>query len=317
MEVARLARRFPVILELLAEGAVNLTALKLLGPHLTAENHSEALKAARGRSKARIQELVASLAPRPDVPCLVRRLPVPPPAAGPSAADIIPSTTPSITDAGTSLASALPSPIPRASVMPLSPERYKFQVTIGAETLEKMRLAKDMLAHAIPSGDDAVILDRAYSALLAELARKKFGHTSKATRSSRITSGDVAGAEASEEPAPPLASGPSTPGQGNESAAIRKPPPRVPCAAIKRAVWLRDLGRCAFVGTGGHRCTERSFVESHHVDPYALGGEATVDGIQLRCRRHNDYEGRLYFRLRRPGRELVPEQVRLSGSHST
>jgi hypothetical protein len=32
-----------------------------------------------------------------------------------------------------------------------------------------------------------------------------------------------------------------------------------------------------------------------------LGGEATIDGIQLRCRRHNDYEGRLYFGDRRRG----------------
>jgi hypothetical protein len=35
------------------------------------------------------------------------------------------------------------------------------------------------------------------------------------------------------------------------------------------------------------------------VDPYALGGEATVEKIELRCRRHNDYEGRLYFGKRR------------------
>jgi hypothetical protein len=82
-----------------------------------------------------------------------------------------------------------------------------------------------------------------------------------------------------------------------------------------RAVWVRDLGRCAFVGTGGHRCGERRFVEFHHVDPYALGGEATVDGIQLRCRRHNDYEGRLYFGDRRGAkRELVPEQVQVPAS---
>jgi hypothetical protein len=40
-------------------------------------------------------------------------------------------------------------------------------------------------------------------------------------------------------------------------------------------------------------------VEFHHVDPHALGGEASVDKIELRCRRHNDYEGRLYFGKRR------------------
>jgi len=58
-------------------------------------------------------------------------------------------------------------------------------------------------------------------------------------------------------------------------------------------------------------------VEFHHVDPYALGGESTVDGIQLRCRSHNDYEGRLYFGKRRRGGELVPEQFGSSARAST
>ena len=40
-------------------------------------------------------------------------------------------------------------------------------------------------------------------------------------------------------------------------------------------------------------------MEFHHLDPYALGGEASVDKVELRCRRHNDYEGRLYFGKRR------------------
>jgi hypothetical protein len=54
-----------------------------------------------------------------------------------------------------------------AAVTPLSPDRYKLQLTIGGDTLEKLRLAKDMLSHAIPSGDDAAVLDRALTALLA------------------------------------------------------------------------------------------------------------------------------------------------------
>ena len=101
--------------------------------------------------------------------------------------------------------------------MPLSPDRYKLQLTIGGDTLEKLRLAKDMLGHAIPSGDDAAILDRALTALLVELAKKKFSDT----RKPRPSRGTKAGA-------------------------------RDPSAPVKRAVWLRDLGRCAFVGTNGH-----------------------------------------------------------------
>ena len=58
-------------------------------------------------------------------------------------------------------------------------------------------------------------------------------------------------------------------------------------AAVRRAVWIRDGGRCAFVAENGRHCTERGFIEFHHTAPYAAGGEATVDSIELRCRAHN------------------------------
>jgi hypothetical protein len=145
-------------------------------------------------------------------------------------------------------------------VTPLSPDRYRYQLTIGGSTLEKLRLAKDMLRHALPSGDDEAVLDRALTALIADLARKKFAAEEKARPSRRQAPGS-----------------------------------RHVTASVKRAVWVRDLGRCAFVGTDGHRCRERAFVEFHHVRPYAVGGEASVENIQLRCRRHNGYEARVYF----------------------
>src|SRR5262245_41457141 len=40
IQAARLGRQFPRILPLLAQGALHLTAIKLLGPHLTAANHA-------------------------------------------------------------------------------------------------------------------------------------------------------------------------------------------------------------------------------------------------------------------------------------
>jgi hypothetical protein len=63
------------------------------------------------------------------------------------------------------------------------------------------------------------------------------------------------------------------------------------------------------VGTNGRRCAERGFLEFHHMDPYALGGEATVGNIQLRCRAHNDYESRVWFGRGRGGDGLVSEDV--------
>jgi hypothetical protein len=51
---------------LLASGEVTLTAVRLLGRHLTPENHQAVLAKAKGRSRQQIEVLVAELAPRPN-----------------------------------------------------------------------------------------------------------------------------------------------------------------------------------------------------------------------------------------------------------
>jgi 5-methylcytosine-specific restriction endonuclease McrA len=65
-------------------------------------------------------------------------------------------------------------------------------------------------------------------------------------------------------------------------------------AAVRREVWRRDAGRCAFTGPAG-RCGETGFLEFHHVQPYVDDGPATVENIELRCRAHNQYEAELLF----------------------
>jgi hypothetical protein len=252
IEAARAARRFPVILAMLEEGSINLTTVRLLAPHLTAENHVDVLQSARGKRKAQVEEIVARLSPWPDAPPTIRKLPAPRPAPPPLAGSSPPPAAVPLP--------AVPPPARPASVTPLSPDRYKVQLTISGDALEKLRLAKDMLRHAIPTGDDAAVFDRALTVLLADLARKKFA--------------------AVEWPRPARGTAPGS--------------RHVP-AEVKRAVWLRDLGRCAFLATDGRRCSERAFLEFHHVRPYALGGEATVENVQLRCRSHNDYEARIDF----------------------
>jgi hypothetical protein len=75
IEAARVAQAFPVVLERLAEGSLNLTTLCLVGPHLRPEDHLELLAQVAGRSKRDVLALVARLAPRPDLPPSVRKLP--------------------------------------------------------------------------------------------------------------------------------------------------------------------------------------------------------------------------------------------------
>ena len=158
-----------------------------------------------------------------------------------------------------------------AVVAPLAPERYRVQFTASAETCDKLRLAQDLLRHQIPDGDPAKIFDRALNALLGDLARQKLAATDR-PRGSR---GSARGSR------------------------------HVP-ADVKRAVWLRDGGRCAFIAGNGRRCAARGFLEFHHVTPHAAGGESTAANIQLRCRGHNGYEADLYFGPRQPAAVREP-----------
>jgi hypothetical protein len=77
IEAARKARRFPVILDRLASGSLHLTAVGLLGPHLTVANYVEVLNAANHKSKREVEQIVARLRPQPDVPAVIRKLPAP------------------------------------------------------------------------------------------------------------------------------------------------------------------------------------------------------------------------------------------------
>jgi len=294
IDAARAAQRFPVILRLLAEGAVSLTTVKLLAPHLTDENHVAVLESARGQHKSEIEKIVARLSPVPDVATSIRKLPataardetpVAAPAAvpDPSVARMF-TMTPSPADAplfSTAPTAAVTDSASRpAAVKALSPDRYKLQLTIGGDTLAKLRRAKDMLRHAVPSGDEAEIIDRALTLLLAEAEKKKYAASSRPGRTKARRAG----------------------GPPSDSRHIP--------AEVRRAVWARDEGQCAFVGDGGHRCQERAWLELHHVRPYAAGGPPTVENIQLRCGRHNRYEWELRSKdVRRLEDEWLRRQV--------
>ena len=106
----------------------------------------------------------------------------------------------------------------------------------------------------------AAIIDRALALLIEDLVRRKAGEVRARTRLSR-------------------------PG----------PPSRHIPANVRRQVWRRDVGRCAFTSKGGRRCSATSFLEFHHVRPYAVGGEATAENIELRCRAHNAHEADLFY----------------------
>lgn len=278
IEAARSARRFPAILEKISDGSVHLTAVSLLGPHLTDGTHVTLLDAATDKSKREIEQFIASLRPQPDVSTVIRKLPTRPPIA--VARSEVPIPIPAqdarcVNTQATGLAT-VPSNVSATKppeIKPLAPERYKVQFTVSRETHDKLRRVQELMRHTIPDGDPAAIFDRALTLLLADLSRTKCGATTRPRD-----------------------------GQAPRSGSRHIP------ATVKRAVWQRDAGRCAFEGDHG-RCGETGFLEFHHVVPYADGGETSVNNIQLRCRTHNQYVAQKWTG------ELWPGQLRETRPH--
>lgn len=281
IEAAKAARKYPIILDLLSDGSVNLTTVGLLVPELTPENHVALLEAARHKTKRQVQELVAQLRPQPSVPSSIRRLPTPragaealgtgdlpplSPALSPVAAHSTTAEAPVLAEA--QAVARRPVIARKPIIAPLAPQRYRVQFTASAETHAKLLQAQELLRSQVPEGDVGEIIDRALTALLKDLTKRKFAATDRPretdSKPSRASRGTV-------------------------------PRTRHIPAEVKRTVWSRDGEQCAFMAPDGRRCTERVFLEFHHVVPYSAGGEATVENIQLRCRAHNGFEAELVF----------------------
>jgi hypothetical protein len=300
IDAARLSRSFPVILDLLADGSVTLTAIRMLKQHLTPENHESVLSRASHRRKDEIQVLIAELAPKPDVASTVRKLPeskvvsddlvnadatLPGFAAGPAGPVGHDDASPRVP------AAAPPSPEPvthpltdarassphrsRAVAQPLSPQRYRVQFTMGEESQQRLRRLQSLLRGEIPTGDVGAIFERALVLLLENVEKKKLGAPARRARVDR------------DDGSTPNDETRIRPGTDIHSRSIPE--------AVRHTVWSRDGGQCAFVSETGRRCSERSFLEFHHIHPYALNGPTSVGNISLRCRGHNVYEAELVF----------------------
>ncbi|TMB29892.1 MAG: HNH endonuclease [Deltaproteobacteria bacterium] len=251
IHVARFARELPAILDALRSGAVHLSGLRVLVPHLNAENHQRVLAQAAGKSKREIEELAAALSPQPPAPDIVRKLP----------------NRELVLMAQTAAAASRPSQNERRPVVaPLSADTFKIEFTASRATHDKLRRAQDLLRHRIPNGNLAQVFDKALDVLIAKVLKERFAVGRKGRR----------------------ASAPIT------SASHEAPDP------MKREVYERDEGRCAFVAEDGTRCPETGFLEIDHIDGFARTHVHDRDRSRLLCRTHNQLSAEQLY-----GREFM------------
>ncbi len=277
---ARVVRRFSQAAHMVADGRLHLAGLTLLSPYLTEDNHAELFAAASGKSKRNLERLLAERFPKPDVPAQVKKLRAPRSKPAPSQREATGAPGPPAEAASkaadprlgsesqrqppTAPAVAVPDRR-RAEVSPLSAQRYKVQFTASQELVDALREARELLSHQLPDGDVAEIIERGLLALCKQLRKRKYAETDK-PRSLASS-----GARKADQDPP-------------RTGASRHIP-----AHVKREVHARDGGCCTFEDGRGKRCRSRHRLEYHHIEPHALGGQATVHNTTLRCQTHNAF----------------------------
>lgn len=154
----------------------------------------------------------------------------------------------------------------KAEVSPVSGTSYSVRFTASARAKGLLDKAKDLLAHRKPNIDVDEILELALEGLVETLEKKRWAKTDRPRKSSS---------------------------RGDEE--VAKPGDRYVPAAVKRAVYERDGGRCSYISADGTRCSCTYGLELDHVHPVALGGASTFENLRLRCRAHNIHAAEQIF----------------------
>jgi hypothetical protein len=321
MRAAHAARRFPVVLALLAAGKLHITAVRLLSPHLRDEDHLALLGGAIHKSAEEVRELLARWFPRADVAPSIRRLPKrkrgseDPAGAAASAAtsQAAPVAASPVTPAAALPAApvaASPAALPPAASPPASADG---EPSSAPSAVDSPPTAPPASEDAKPKARTLTVPKRPVEPLAADRYAVRFTADEETVSllreaqdllSHSVPDGDVAllvkrglrllVAEARRQ---------------RFSAAVRprrprsvapEPGPAAPAtrgrsAEVERAVWSRDGGRCSYIGRDGRRCEERRSLQYHHLRPWIVGGPQTVVNLALRCAAHNRYEADVYF----------------------
>jgi hypothetical protein len=326
---AELLQGFPEVIEPLRDGRHCLSTVAELAKVLTDENRDVVAPRFFGLSAREAQELVAELQPRqvPSTRMVVTRVldrsvaPAACTAEHPLTLAFRSESVPPFGDAPALLAFAPqfplsagthPTEVPPSRVLtsdfanggggrpltrrdeiePLTADLRRLHVTVSRRFLEKLTAARDGLSHAIPGATTEQVLEDALDLLLEKQARAR-GQVKRPRNTPPVTVprvGATGAAPGAQRNPPPLALAPTDP-----------PPPRragpreaIP-AAVKRAVWARDGGRCSWLLDGGGVCASTNRLELDHLVPWAMGGEATVANLRLTCARHNRLAARQAF----------------------
>jgi predicted nucleotidyltransferase len=148
---------------------------------------------------------------------------------------------------------------PQLTSEPLTFDLRRLHMTVSKQFLEKLESARKGQGHAQPGASAEKVLEAALDLLLAVQGKRR-AEVKKPQQNPRPT----------------------------------KNPSHVP-AAVKRAVWARDEGKCQWPLDSGGVCGSTLRLEIDHIRPLARGGKSTVANCRLACCFHNQLAARQVY----------------------
>jgi len=261
IRAARAAHEYPQVLPMLSDGRLSQSTLLLLVPHLHHGNVDDLLSCAADKTRSELERILAARFPTSEMMSWTM---------GASSSEHSTSTEQNCQTVGApgplesqSLPHLPSQPVthlpmtspaqPRTRVTPIAANAHGVQFMMDDDSHEDLEYLRAALGHEAPTV--AHVFARALKSLRREVDKRRSAATDRPQR-----------------PRPQVSAN-----------------PRHIANHVRREVWKRDEGQCAFHSTDGRRCTARGGLELDHIVPVARGGRSTVDNLRLLCWAHNQF----------------------------
>jgi len=290
---ARVIRDYPIALEMLSEGEIHMTALNLIRPCLTSENHLELLRLCKHKTRMEVELLVTERFPERAKYQKKRN----------SKAEI--RALPSL--ALDNLACENPqrelSPTPAKESAQSKKNAYAqnplWQELRGQKECEQHGSKREKTPdHKLPiSRQFRLSLD------IDHTLQKKLTHAQELSHFGKSSIQDVLSASLDLFIKDRMKvkfkkrSSPANAHAATQTAKSTKPKKtttkakrRYISSPIKREVAARDNFQCTYTSKSGHRCCEKQGLEYHHLQAFSLRGAHTAQNLTLLCSLHNQFD---------------------------
>lgn len=276
VQAARCLKRFPRVGPLLQSGEINLMTLGLVANLLSESTLDQWLERIRGKSQREVEALAATVRAPLTLRDRARLVHVAVPAVAPlplaptSRATVDSSQTSAPMFATSTPVSSGPASLPvpgalvnsstdsqtggkQSSTPVVTQPKVYIQFLADQSFMAKYRTAAAILSNKLPK----LTFESVFVALIEDFNRRH----EPAERHLRRERAAVSGRHATD---------------------------RIPIPLRTRdAVFARDHGRCAYVGSDGKRCDATIRLHVDHIKPVARGGTNDISNLRLLCARHN------------------------------